>query len=79
MRKNTRYFDQMRLREDRKDIEIDWIERIVANPEHSLTQADGRIRRWGRITEANDKYLRVILLEDGLTLHNAFFDRGFKP
>ena len=24
------------------------------------------------------KYLRVILLEDEETVHNAFFDRGFK-
>jgi hypothetical protein len=25
------------------------------------------------------RYLRVILLPDGETVHNAFFDRGFKP
>ena len=25
-----------------------------------------------------DKYLRVILLEDGEIVHNAFFDRRFK-
>lgn len=25
------------------------------------------------------RYLRVILLEDGETIHNAFFDRGFRP
>jgi hypothetical protein len=24
------------------------------------------------------KYLRIILLEDGETVHNAFFDRNFK-
>jgi hypothetical protein len=24
------------------------------------------------------KYLRIILLEDGETIHNAFFDRSFK-
>jgi hypothetical protein len=23
--------------------------------------------------------LRVVLLEDGITVHNAFFDRNFKP
>jgi len=34
-------------------------------------------RKWGRIEEV-DKYLRVILLEDGETIHNAFFDRSFK-
>ncbi len=40
-------------------------------------QTDGRIRRWAKIPEADDKYLRVILLEDGETVHNAFFDRSF--
>lgn len=39
--------------------------------------ADGRIRKWARITEVG-KYLRVILLDDGETVHNAFFDRSFK-
>jgi len=24
-----------------------------------------------------DKYLRVVVLEDGQTVHNAFFDRDF--
>jgi hypothetical protein len=27
--------------------------------------------------EMNNRYLRVILLPDGETVHNAFFDRGF--
>jgi hypothetical protein len=41
------------------------------------TQVDGRIQRWAFIEE-EQRYLRVILLEDGETLHNAFFDRRFK-
>jgi len=41
-------------------------------------QPDGRIRLWGYIKEA-DKHLRVILEPDGETVHNAFFDRRFKP
>ncbi len=40
-------------------------------------QEDGRIRRWIYIKEA-DKYLRVVFLQDGETVHNAFFDRNFK-
>ena len=48
-------------------------------PEHEEVQADGRIRRWARIPDADDRYLRVVLLEDGETVHNAFFDRGFRP
>jgi len=41
-------------------------------------QADGRIRRWARIPEMNNRALRVILLADGETVHNAFFDRDFR-
>jgi len=39
---------------------------------------DGRIRKWAKIAEMQNRYLRVILLEDGETVHNAFFDRIFK-
>jgi len=27
---------------------------------------------------AEDKYLRIVILEDNETIHNAFFDRSFK-
>jgi len=30
-----------------------------------------------RIPEFDDRALRVILLDDGRTVHNAFFDRSF--
>jgi hypothetical protein len=36
------------------------------------------MRRWGLIPEVG-KYLRVVTEPDGETVHNAFFDRGFKP
>jgi len=39
-------------------------------------QSDGRIRKWAWISEKG-KFLRVVLLEDGETVHNAFFDRSF--
>jgi hypothetical protein len=35
------------------------------------------MRIWKRIEEEG-KFLRVILLPDGETVHNAFFDRSFK-
>ena len=46
-----------------------------------VVQPDGRIRYWGRISvlgEARPRYLRVVTLEDGETVHNAFFDRNFR-
>ena len=58
---------------------MEWIEQVIANPEKTEIQQDGRIRNWGRVPEMSDRYLRVILLEDAETLHNAFFDRGFRP
>ena len=69
----------MRLRPDRAAIKMEWIERAIDRPLKQTTQADGRIRRWVQIPEMEGKYLRVILLPDGETLHNAFFDRSFKP
>jgi len=69
----------MRSRPDRAIIRDDWICYVVENPECEAVQSDGRIRRWASIAEMGGRYLRVILLEDGETVHNAFFDRGFKP
>jgi hypothetical protein len=44
-----------------------------------MVQADGRIRRWVQVPEMENRYLRVVLLPDGETVHNAFFDRRFVP
>ncbi len=66
------------MRPDRSDIKMEWIESTVLAPDVEKTQSDGRIRRWKKIKEANDKYLRVVLLEDKTTVHNAFFDRRFQ-
>lgn len=49
------------------------------DPTREVIQSDGRIRRWGPIEEMQGRFLRVVLLEDGETVHNAFFDRGFTP
>lgn len=75
--KTTAYFAAMRSRPDRILIEDTWIELAVSEPEYEEIQADGRIRRWARIPEMNNRYLSVILLSDGETVHNAFFDRRF--
>ncbi|MBS3954794.1 MAG: hypothetical protein KGZ88_17720 [Methylomicrobium sp.] len=75
--KFTQYFQSMRQRPDRATIEIEWIQRVIEQPIKEIVQQDGRIRRWAAIEEANGRYLRVILLSDGETIHNAFFDRSF--
>lgn len=75
----TSYFLATRQRPDRAVIDMVWIERTVTRPAHRAVQTDGRIRLWSRIPEAGNRWLRVVLLEDGVTVHNAFFDRSFKP
>ncbi len=50
----------------------------MMNPIREDIQSDGRIRRWARIEEADNRYLHVIILADGETVHNVFFDRRFK-
>jgi hypothetical protein len=60
-------------------IQMEWIQRGVEHPEKEVVQQDGRIRRWARINEMDGRALRVILLSDGETVHNTFFDRTFKP
>ena len=69
----------MRSRPDRQGIRDEWIQLVVCTPDRQEIQADGRHRRWARINDAGGKYLRVILLADGETVHNAFFDRTYKP
>lgn len=77
--KFTHYFLATRTRPDRAMIRDEWIALAVSRPVSEVVQADGRIRRWAKIDEAGQRYLRVVLLDDGVTVHNAFFDRDFKP
>ena len=76
--KTTQYFDFVRLRPDRQAIRDEWILEVIKRPIRKIIQEDGRIRLWGRISTAEDKVLRVVLLPDAETVHNAFFDRSFK-
>jgi hypothetical protein len=75
--KCTQYFLFIRGQPDRAIIKDEWILKTITNPLKAEVQTDGRIRKWGFIEEIG-KYLRVVLLEDGETVHNAFLDRGFK-
>lgn len=76
--KTTRYFQEQVLRK-RPYIKPEWCERIVKQPLASEMQPDGRIRFWGGVPELPGRILRVVTLEDGETIHNAFPDRNFRP
>ena len=77
--KTTRYFDEQVIRK-RSYLIPAWLAAAIERPVRRDVQPDGRIRQWTRVTD-NDgrtRYLRVVTLEDGLTIHNAFFDRDFR-
>jgi hypothetical protein len=73
----TRYFalDVLPRRDYLDPIEI---QRIIRHPVRRQTQADGRMRLWGYAASLGG-YLRVVLLSDGETVHNAFYDEDYKP
>lgn len=78
--KTTRYFDEQ-VRRKRPYIEPAWCAEVIAAPLRRSEQPAGRIRWWGEIAapgESAQRILRVVTLEDGETVHNAFFDRGFQ-
>ena len=50
---------------------------IIRNPIKKEIQEDNKIKIWG-FSSVHNKFVRVILLEDGETVHIAFFDRNFK-
>lgn len=81
--KTTRYFyfDEQVLRK-RTYLTVEMCRAVITDPIRRLVQeADGRIRYWGRVVlpdEREARILRVVTLEDGETIHNAFLDRGFR-
>jgi len=77
LEKVTNYFKCEVLRK-RPYLTVELCRKIINNPIKREIQPDGRIRFWGKADELGEKFLRVVTLEDGMTIHNAFIDRGFK-
>ncbi|MEA3369532.1 MAG: hypothetical protein U9Q24_04195 [Candidatus Ratteibacteria bacterium] len=73
----TQYFENEVLRK-RSYLKKDWRIKIIENPLKVEQQENNRFRFWGRLEEMEGKILRVVTLEDKITIHNAFFDRRFK-
>jgi len=74
--KTTAYFREQVLVK-RPYLKIEWCMAVLDNHIEREVQQDGRIRYWGYVDEFPGKPLRVVTLEDGCTLHNAFPDSGF--
>jgi hypothetical protein len=76
--KYTEYFVNEVLRK-RPYLRKEFCIYVIENAVRSEPQEHNRHRFWAAITELDGRYLRVITLEDKVTIHNAFPDRGFKP
>lgn len=74
----TPYFLNEVLRK-RPYLRPEWCVRVIRDPERIEPQDDGRIRFWAPIAELGGRFLRVVTLADGRTIHNAFPDRGYRP
>ncbi|MCZ8181131.1 MAG: DUF4258 domain-containing protein [Rhizobium sp.] len=63
-----------------RQLELDWIERIVHNPDWSESDPSGppMERRFGRVPERQDRIVRVICLETETEIRiiSAFLDRN---
>ena len=74
----TNYFRQD-VMVKRPYIKKEWLELALTQPvRREIQPDDGRIRHWVWIEELS-RYLRVVTLQDGTTVHNAFPDRRFTP
>jgi hypothetical protein len=72
----TRYFafDVLPRRDYLDPLEI---RQVIERHERRQVQPDGRIRLWGYASSLGG-YLRVVLLSDGETVHNAFHDEDYE-
>jgi hypothetical protein len=75
--KFTEYFEKQVLRK-RPYIKKEWCITVLQNPLKVERQENNRLRFWGKIEELEGKVLRVVTLDDKVTIHNAFPDRGYK-
>jgi len=73
----TEYFEKEILKK-RPYIKKEWCIRVIEKPLKTEHQEHNRFRFWGIIDEFGGRVLRVVTLEDKKTIHNAFFDRGYK-
>jgi len=74
----TEYFENEVLRK-RPYLKKDWCIKIIENPLKIEPQENNRFRFWGVVNDLEGRVLRVVTLEDKITIHNAFPDRGYKP
>jgi len=77
MYRTTEYFERKVL-VDRDYATLELCIFAIENAVRREVQPDGRIRHWAFIETLGGRALRVVTLNDGTTIHNAFLDRGFR-
>lgn len=75
--KFTQYFEREVMRK-RPYLSKEWCIRTVEAPVRVEQQEKNRYRFWAQVPELGGRMLRVVTLEDRVTIHNAFLDRGFR-
>ncbi|MFZ4526201.1 MAG: hypothetical protein ACOYOE_11840 [Chlorobium sp.] len=75
--KFTPYFENEVLRK-RAYIKKEWCIDVLENPLRIESQEGNRYRFWGKVDDLDGKILRVVTLDDKVTIHNAFPDRRYK-
>lgn len=75
--KFTDYFEKEVLRK-RSYIKKEWCIQVLENPIRVEEQEGNRFRFWGIVEQLEGRVLRVVTLEDKVTIHNAFPDRSYK-
>ena len=73
----TIYFEEQVLKK-RPYLKKEWCIQVIENPIKEEPQEHNRYRFWGRVYELDNRILRVVTLDDKVTIHNAFPDRRFK-
>jgi hypothetical protein len=74
--KTTSYFES-KVRRERPEITDELCLKVLGQPSETQVQPDGRTRHWRKLEELGGRYVRVVTLEDGETVHNAFIDRTY--
>jgi hypothetical protein len=81
---NTWHFEEEVLRL-RPYIKVEWCRRIIANPIAKRIQPDGARQFWGDVPELvqvlpgiKSTIMRVVTLDDEVTIITAFPDRNFE-
>ena len=75
--KFTDYFEKEVLRK-RPYIKKEWCIQVLENPIRVEEQEGNRFQFWGNVEQLEGRVLRVVTLEDKVTIHNAFPDRSYK-